>query len=387
MLHSSNLTTPLTLTDYTSMAALLLPTLTLLFATFSSVQSCPSHEWASLMAFKAALNEPHLRIFRSWRGTNCCYNWYGISCDPNTHRVAEISLRGLGDDWFFKRAANHTGYMTGSISPAICNLTQLSSVTISDWKGISGIIPRCITSLSFLRIIDLSGNVISGQIPRDIWRLTQLTMLNLADNHISGNIPRSLVHLSNLMHLDLRNNAIGGPIPWNFGKLTMLSRALLSDNRITGRIPWTISRIYRLADLDLSLNRISGIIPESLGRMPVLDTLNLKYNNISGRIPWTLLSSRMSHLDLSRNSLSGRIPNAFREKTYFTSLDLSHNRLKGSIAKSMTSAMYIGHLDLSHNLLCGKIPSGAPFDHLQASSFDHNECLCGRPLTKPCRKR
>lgn len=366
--------------------------ITVVASTTSPIESCPPSEWAALMAFKAALNEPYFGIFHSWRGTNCCYHWYGISCDPTTHRVTEITLRGLtvADDNHHHRHFNNrttTGYMTGYISPSICNLTQLSSITISDWKGISGTIPRCITTtLPLLQIIDLSGNLISGKVPYDIGRLNQLTVLNLADNHISGRIPRTLVNLSNLMLLDLRNNAMEGPIPWDFGRLKNLNRALLSHNRITGRIPRSVSSIYSLAELDLSLNRISGPVPASLGGMPVLDTLKLKYNKLTGKIPRSVLSSRMSYLDLSRNMLSGDIADVFGEGSYFINLDLSHNNLSGFVAKSMVSATYIGHLDLSHNLLCGPIPRGSPFDHLHPPSFDHNRCLCGNPL-KPCTHR
>lgn len=106
-------------------------------------------------------------------------------------------------------------------------------------------------------------------------------------------------------------------------------------------------------------------------------------NHISGVIPVSLFSSGISDLNLSRNSLEGNIPDVFGVRSYFTVLDLSYNRLKGSIPKSMASASYIGHLDLSYNHLCGKIPDGVPFDHLEASSFVYNDCLCGKPL-KAC---
>ncbi|CAL5211525.1 unnamed protein product [Lathyrus oleraceus] len=340
-----------------------------------SVSSCPPSEWAALMSFKASLNEPSFGIFHSWRGTNCCYNWYGISCDPTTRRVAEITLRGLtvGDNHRrYKHIKTTSGYMTGHISPSICNLAQLSAITISDWKGISGNIPECITTLNFLQIIDFSGNMISGKIPYNIGHLTQLMMLNLADNHISKRIPDTLVNLFNLMQLDLRNNAIEGPIPGNIGRLKKLNRALLSHNRIKGRIPRSFSNIYGLADLDLSLNQLSGPIPYSLGQMSVLDSLNLKYNNLTGRIPRTLLASRMSHLDLSRNSLTGPIPDVFSEISYFINIDLSHNNLNGLIPKSMVLATYIGHVDFSHNHLYGRILVASSLSHLQPESFRHN---------------
>ncbi|KAL2517661.1 Leucine-rich repeat (LRR) family protein [Abeliophyllum distichum] len=158
--------------------------------------------------FKAALHEPYLGIFNSWTGTDCCHNWYGVSCDPETQRVADINLRGESEDPIFRKA-HRTGYMTGTISPAICKLTRLSSLTIADWKGISGTIPPCIASLPFLRIIDLIGNQLTGEIPADIGRLSRLSVLNVADNQISGTIPK-------VTHQPIVSNASRSPIQQNF---------------------------------------------------------------------------------------------------------------------------------------------------------------------------
>jgi len=352
-------------------------TLTLLAVSPAVIEGCPPSDRAALLAFKAALHEPYLGIFTSWTGNDCCHNWYGVSCDPETHRVADITLRGESEDPIFQRA-HRTGYMTGYISRAICSLTRLSSIIIADWKGISGEIPTCVTSLPFLRILDLIGNKISGEIPYDIGRLQRLTVLNFADNLISGSIPPSITNLTSLMHLDLRNNRLSGGLPRNFGRLGMLSRALLSRNQLSGPIPASLSQIYRLSDLDLSLNRISGPIPDSLGRMAVLATLNVDGNRITGKIPASLFSSGIGNLNLSQNALDGYIPDVFGPRSYFTVLDL-----KGPIPKSLSSASYIGHMDLSHNHLCGRIPAGSPFDHLEASSFVYNDCLCGKPL-KAC---
>ncbi|KAM4082501.1 hypothetical protein ACJW30_11G179300 [Castanea mollissima] len=358
--------------------------LTLTLTVISTVNSCPPSDRAALLAFKAALTEPYLGIFNTWTGNDCCSSkWYGVNCDPTTNRVADINLRGESEDPIFVKSGR-TGYMTGSISPEICKLDRLTNLIVADWKGISGEIPKCLTSLSSLRILDLIGNKLTGEIPADIGNLKRVTVLNVADNSISGQIPASIVGMSSLMHLDLRNNKISGEIPADFGKLGMLSRALLSRNQITGSIPTSISQMYRLADLDLSENRISGQIPEQLGKMPVLSTLNLDCNSVSGQIPAGLLSNtRMGILNLSRNGLDGKIPDVFGSNSYFMALDLSYNSLKGPIPGSLSSAKYIGHLDLSHNHLCGSIPAGSPFDHLEAVSFMNNDCLCGNPL-KTC---
>ncbi|XP_065866457.1 DNA damage-repair/toleration protein DRT100-like [Euphorbia lathyris] len=366
----------------TSSLSILLITL-LATAAASTVQSCPPADRAALLAFKSALQETRFGIFKSWTGVDCCHNWYGVSCDPETHRVADITLRGESEDPIFEKS-HRTGYMTGTISPAICKLKRLSSVIIADWKGITGEIPRCITSLPFLRILDLIGNKLSGDLPADIGRLHRLSVLNVADNLISGQIPRSLTNLSSLMHLDMRNNRISGPLPLDFGRLGMLSRALLSHNYISGTIPRSISKIYRLADLDLSVNSLSGPIPDSLGKMAVLSTLNLDSNKLSGKIPVSILNSGVSDLNLSKNAFEGFVPDVFSERSYFTVLDLSYNNFRGPIPKTLSTASYIGHLDLSHNHLCGRIPVGSPFDHLEAASFAYNDCLCGKPLVRTC---
>ncbi|KAK1356106.1 DNA damage-repair/toleration protein DRT100 [Heracleum sosnowskyi] len=322
----------------------------ILLAAASAVTCCPASDRDALLAFKASLHEPYLGIFNSWTGNDCCHKWYGISCDSTNGRVADINLRGESEDPLFQKA-HRTGYMSGTISPAICKLTWLSSIIIADWKGITGPIPDCVSYLPYLRMLDLIGY-----------------------------IPRSISGLTSLMHLDLRNNQFSGPLPRDIGKLRMMSRALLSRNRISGPIPNTISYIYRLSDLDLSLNQISGAIPPSLGKMGVLATLNLDGNKLSGTIPTTLINSGVSILNLSKNALEGNIPDVFGPRSYFTAMDLSYNQLKGPIPKSISAASYIGHLDLSHNHLCGQIPVGSPFDHLEASSFANNDCLCGKPL-------
>lgn len=117
--------------------------------------------------------------------------------------------------------------------------------------------------------------------------------------------------------------------------------------------------------------------------MSVLGTLNLDGNQLSGTIPSSLMTSRISILNLSRNAIEGNIPDVFGPRSYFMMIDLSYNKLKGSIPKSISLASYIGHIDLSHNHLCGKIPVVTFFDHIEASSFMYNDCLCGKPL-KAC---
>ncbi|KAJ6702862.1 DNA DAMAGE-REPAIR/TOLERATION PROTEIN DRT100 [Salix viminalis] len=291
----------MTMFSYTTLLAILT-----IFISTSAVGSCPPSDRAALLAFKAALHEPYLGIFNSWAGTDCCHNWYGVSCDMESKRVADINLRGESEDPIFQKAGR-SGYMNGSISPSICKLKRLSSLTIADWKGISGPIPACITSLPFLRILDLIGNRISGQIPEDIGRLHRLAVLNIADNLLTSRIPRSLTNLSGLMHLDLRNNRI-----WGF----------------------IASRFRASSDVELS-----GEIPASLGKMAVLATLNLDANKLSGEIPYSLFNSAVGNLNLSKNSFHGYLPDVFGPRSYFMVLDLSYNNFWGPDTKIFVSSI------------------------------------------------
>lgn len=68
------------------------------------VDGCPPSDRAVLMAFKQALSEPHIGIFNSWVGADCCKNWYGVSCDATNKRVAGINLHGKSEDPIFQKA-------------------------------------------------------------------------------------------------------------------------------------------------------------------------------------------------------------------------------------------------------------------------------------------
>ena len=141
-------------------------------------------------------------IFNTWSGNDCCRSWYGVACDPTTGHVTDVNLRGESQDPMFQKLGR-SGYMTGKISPEICNLSNLTTLIVADWKAVSGEIPACVASLYTLQILDLSGNRISGEISADIGNLRSLTLLSLADNEISGKIPTSVVKLIRLKHLDL----------------------------------------------------------------------------------------------------------------------------------------------------------------------------------------
>ncbi|WMV10871.1 hypothetical protein MTR67_004256 [Solanum verrucosum] len=137
-------------------------------------------------------------------------------------------------------------------------------------------------------------------------------------------------------------------------KLDKLTTLIVADWKdISGEIPACVTSLPDLRILELIGNKITGQIPENIGQLSKLTVLNLADNKICGSIPASIVNlGKLKHLELSNNQLTGEIPS--------------------DIGK-------LG-MDLSHNHLCGPIPNGSPFDHLEASSFSNNDCLCGSPL-------
>ncbi|KAL1323150.1 hypothetical protein AAHE18_14G254200 [Arachis hypogaea] len=89
-----------------------------------------------------------LLLARSWRGNNPCQNWSFVVCVENKIRTLNLTKQNL----------------TGTISPAFTNLTDLRELYLSG-NNLSGPIPESLTDLPQLKILDVSNNNLSGNIP------------------------------------------------------------------------------------------------------------------------------------------------------------------------------------------------------------------------------
>ncbi|KAL2464094.1 DNA damage-repair/toleration protein [Forsythia ovata] len=110
-----------------------------------TVNACTQLDWAALLSFKAALNEPYLGIFNTWSGTDYCDNWYGIDCDLDTKQVTNNILRGESKDPVLEKAGR-SGYMIGLLFPFLYQLDRLTTHVVVDWKAVSGETPTCLTT-------------------------------------------------------------------------------------------------------------------------------------------------------------------------------------------------------------------------------------------------
>ncbi|XP_065848562.1 pollen receptor-like kinase 3 [Euphorbia lathyris] len=162
----------------------------------------------------------------------------------------------------------------------------------------------------------------------------RIQRLHLSDLGLSGKIDvAALQQLQGLRTISFINNSFTGPIP-EFNKLGALKSLLLSENKFTGEIPNDFfAPMSSLKKLWLSDNKFTGQIPQSVTQL-----------------------SHLIELHLERNQFTGPIPPLKNPK--------------------LTS------FSLANNLLQGEIPSS--FSSFNASSFQGNEKLCGKPLNQAC---
>ncbi|XP_020109835.1 pollen receptor-like kinase 4 [Ananas comosus] len=155
--------------------------------------------------------------------------------------------------------------------------------------------------------------------------------LQLENMSLSGALTLDpLVDLPALRTLSFKNNSFAGPIP-DLAKLGALKMIYLSRNRFSGPI----------AD-------------ELFDKMRSLRKVHLSHNAFSGPIPSSVAG--LSELGLDDNAFEGAIPDL--EQKGLTFVNLSHNQLEGPIPKGLS--------------------------RFNASMFEGNKNLCGRPLDVSC---
>ncbi|PIA27606.1 hypothetical protein AQUCO_07600049v1 [Aquilegia coerulea] len=157
--------------------------------------------------------------------------------------------------------------------------------------------------------------------------------LRLGEMELGGEIDVSaLEELKNLRSIGFTNNSFTGPIP-EFNRLGALKALYLTGNAFSGEINGDyFVKMESLKKLWLGHNKFTGLIPVSLTKLSNLKELHLEGNEFSGKIPE--FEHSLKDIDFSNNKFDGLIP---------TSL--------------------------------------ATFN---ASSFQGNEGLCGKPLDKVC---
>ncbi|VFQ86800.1 unnamed protein product [Cuscuta campestris] len=373
-------------------------------------------ELQTLLAIKAALQNPNTKIFDSWKpGVPAC-NFTGITCGPNGS-VKEIELSGQGisgsvhfdsicslrsleklslgfnslsgnvsdglnrcvsltylnlGNNFFSGAApgisslnelthlylNNSGFTGMFPWDSLKNMTKLEVLCLGDNPFDRSKLPEFVVQFPRLKWLYLSNCSLEGKIPDGIGNLTALINLELSMNYISGEIPAGITKLRRLWQLELYNNEITGKLPVGLGNLSNLEYFDASANFLYGDLS-EIGHLNRLKSLQLFENEFTGVIPPELGEFQNLANLSLYTNKLSGPLPPKLGSlSEFYLIDASENFLTGPIPPEMCKQGKMKMILLLQNNLTGEIPQTYTNCTSLKRFRVSKNLLSGVIPAG-----------------------------
>ncbi|KAI4995768.1 hypothetical protein ZWY2020_037816 [Hordeum vulgare] len=88
-------------------------------------------------------------LAETWNGNTPCGNWIGIVCSNGDVSIFDLHNRGF----------------SGTISPAIANLTSVGKVDLSN-NHLTGVIPDTLTTMSNLKVFIVSNNSLDGELPK-----------------------------------------------------------------------------------------------------------------------------------------------------------------------------------------------------------------------------
>ncbi|CAL5410035.1 unnamed protein product [Camellia sinensis] len=249
------------------------------------------------------------------------------------------------------------------ISPGIynnivnCNCSSANechiSVIILTGQGLSGVLPRSIVKLPYLKTMCFEGNMFNGTVPAELGNLVDLIYLNLNSNNLTGELPKEFSNLINLRELRLSSNNFNGKLP-SFQSCKQLRMLELEASGFEGPIPSGISLLLNLTEIRITdLNGGASEFPK-LENMTALEKLMLRNCNISGTIPVYLANFPLRYMDLSFNRLEGNIPN-FEGALHLQ--NIIEAILNGEYLSSSWLHVPRAWRYLTRNLLNGSIPA------------------------------
>ncbi|KAL2481096.1 putative leucine-rich repeat receptor-like serine/threonine-protein kinase [Abeliophyllum distichum] len=301
---------------------------------------------ASLVSFMSRIIDDPKNALENWNTSDVC-KWSGVGCDKNGNRVMKLTLSQKS--------------LRGTIAPSLFNLSYLSILDLSG-NFFEGRIPAELGSVSRLEEISLSSNLLEGYIPIELGFLHQLVYLNFGSNKLIGDIPMTLFcnSSSSLKYLDLSNNSLTGEIHLkNQCELKELKYLLLWSNHLVGEVPQALSNSSKLEWLDLESKLTNRGVTIQDSNCSNLKELDLAGNHLGGELPSIIgtLSTKLAQINLDDNHIYGPIPPQISNLVNLTLLNLSSNLLNGSIPPEICQLGTLERLYLADNSLSGRIPS------------------------------
>lgn len=189
-------------------------------------------------------------------GVNEC-NWFGIDCGDEFNADPEGNDTTYFPVVTIDLSANN---LEGALLPDLMGFEALEALFLDGNLKISGTIPREISNLAALEVLDLDKNKISGSLPDSLFSLTNLLAIDLMDNFLAGSLSEDVVNLARLEVLQLQNNEFSGSLPdeslFDLERLVALN---LDGNIFTGTLePLCEIRDERRVDYEIYLEFISA---------------------------------------------------------------------------------------------------------------------------------
>ncbi|XP_040943996.1 receptor-like protein 45 isoform X2 [Gossypium hirsutum] len=268
-----------------------------------------------------------------------------------------------------------------------CDLKNLEVLDVSN-NALEGMLPRCFSNLTSLRVLDVSRN--HFQIPLSFAPFANLSNLKalsinenkmvmessfytsipkfqlevirlpkcIASQQLSRKFPTFLYYQYDLRYVDLSHNNLSGTVPtWLLENNTKLEDLILKGNSFTGPLSLSSALISNVSSIDISENKLQGQIPTGIcSTFPHLRRLFLSKNAFEGNIPLCLSGMKdLSFLDLSNNQLFGKVPEELITKGLLTILRLSNNNLSGNVVPVILNAKGVRNLYLDGNNFSGEM--------------------------------
>lgn len=253
-----------------------------------------------------------------------------------------------------------------AFNPIILSLSNLRQLFLSS-NLLTGMIPSNIFETVFPFVTDLwfANNAIMGPLPTTFGSTPKLRTWIAYGNQLDGEIPASIGNITDLTNLQLYRNMFDKAIPTQIYGLTQLSVLRLDQNFLTGTIDSSIGQLRQLTDLRIGNNFIEGTIPETIQQLQNLSYLVISNNLFSGSVPDVFMGfDALQDFDVSASFFTGPIPSTVFSNIAIQNVYISNNAFTGTIPLNYSSPISLLDLYLDNNLLNGTVPSIATGDFL-----------------------
>ncbi|KAL6192626.1 hypothetical protein ACLB2K_033712 [Fragaria x ananassa] len=279
----------------------------------------------------------------SWSpGTYYC-DWNNTRCDKDG-KVTIILIKDQG--------------LTGSLSPAIRNLTSLTR-------------------------LELQGNQLSGPFP-SLAGLSSLQTLYAHGNQFSSFPSDFFSGLTSLRDFVIDNNpAAAWTIPDNIKEATQMATFSATNVSVTGKIPEFFGSSYMvsLTDLRLGRNQLEGGLPNSFSGSGI-QTLELNGNRLNGTIDVIQNMTSLQVLWLHMNEFTGPLPD-FSQLSSISTVSLRDNKFTGIVPQSLVDKP-LAVVNLTNNLLQGPTPK---FKDATQVDMNNGNSFCTNQTGQECDQR